>query len=136
MSQENVEIAGRWMASFVDDPDAFRDTLHPEIEWFPFEDNYSPSHGIDAAMRIRNHWLEAWEEMQEDLEEVHDEGDGVVVSFHTTSRGKTSGVEVDVRLHIHFKIRDGKIVYVFEHTDKAAALKALGLSEQDAHADS
>jgi hypothetical protein len=36
----------------------------------------------------------------------------------------------------YFKVRDGKIVYVFEHTERAAALEAVGLSEQDAHADS
>ena len=33
-------------------------------------------------------------------------------------------VDVDVRLYMQFRIRDGKIVYLFEHTDKAAALAA------------
>jgi ketosteroid isomerase-like protein len=42
-------------------------------------------------------------------------------------RGRVSGVEVDVHLHMHFKVRDGKIIYVFEYEDQAAALKAAGL---------
>ena len=136
MSHENVELVKRWLGSFDSDPAAFRDTLHPEIEWFPFEDNHSPSHGADAAMRIRSQWLDAWDELRADLEEVRDEGDSVVASIHVVNRGKTSGVEVDVRLYVHFKIRDSKIVYLFEHTDKATALEAVGLSEQDTHADS
>jgi ketosteroid isomerase-like protein len=136
VSQENVEIAQSWFESFVSsDPDDFRDTLHPEIEWFPFEDNHSRSYGIDAAMRIRNAWLEPWEEMRSELEEIHARDDSVLASIHIMGRGKTSGVEVDTRLHLHFKIRDGKIVYLFEHTDRAAALEAAGMTEQDARPD-
>jgi ketosteroid isomerase-like protein len=136
MSQENLELVGRWFESFDGDSDAFRDTLHPEIEWFPFEENHTPTYGIDGALRIRNQWLDAWDSLDYDLEEVVDEGDSVVVSAHVMNRGKLSGVEVDVRIHFHFKVRDGKIVYLFEHMDRAAALNAAGLSEQDAHADS
>jgi ketosteroid isomerase-like protein len=129
MSQENVELVQRWFDTFADDPDAFRDTLHPEIEWFPFEENHTPSHGVEGGMRIRNQWMGSWDEMRVDVEDVVDEGENVVASVHVTARGKASGVEVDVRLHLHFKVRDEKIVYVFEHEDKAAALEAVGLSE-------
>jgi ketosteroid isomerase-like protein len=135
MSQENVELAKKWIASFEGDADAFQATLHPEIEWFPFEDNYTPSYGIDGAMRIRNNWLDAWDEMRADLEEVFEGGDSVVASLHITGRGKSSGVKVDARLYLHFKMRDDRIAYIFEHTDRASALEAAGLSEQDAHAD-
>jgi ketosteroid isomerase-like protein len=129
MSRENVEVVQRWIATFVDDPDAFRDLLHPEIEWFPFEENHTPSHGVDGAMRIRNRWLGSWDEMRAEVEDVVDEGESVVASIHAVGRGKASGVEVDVRLHMHFKVRDGKIVYLFEHEDKVAALEAAGLRE-------
>ena len=56
-----------------------------------------------------------------------EQGESVVASIHVTARGKTSGVEVDTRLHLHFKVRDDKIVYLFEHADRAAALEAAGL---------
>ena len=130
MSQDNVEVVRRWIWAFENDTDAFRDTLHPEIEWSPFEESHTPSYAIEGAMRIRNQWLDTWDEHRVDLEEMNEEGDNVVVSAHVTARGRASGVEVDVRLHFHFKVRDGKVVYVFEHEDKAAALEAAGLPER------
>jgi ketosteroid isomerase-like protein len=43
-------------------------------------------------------------------------------------RGKTSGAKVDVRIHFHFKVQNGKVVYTFEYEDKAEALEAAGLA--------
>jgi ketosteroid isomerase-like protein len=131
VTRENVDLAQRWLQSFDGDTEVFRGTLHPDIEWYPFEDNHTPSHGIEGAMRIRNGWRDAWEEMQIAIEQVVDSDDCVIVSIHVTGRGKSSGVEVDVRLHILFKIFDEKIIYIFEHTDRVAALEAAGLSAVD-----
>jgi ketosteroid isomerase-like protein len=127
MTPNNTDLVQTWMATFDGDSDVFRDTLHPDIEWYPFEDNHTPSHGIEGAMRIRNGWLEAWDEMHVDLEQVVEEGDTIVASVHVTGRGKSSGIEVDTRIHLLFKNRDGKIAYVFEYTERAAALAAAGL---------
>ena len=44
-------------------------------------------------------------------------------------RPEGSGITVDVHLYGHFKVRDGKVVYLFEHQDRDAALKAAGLIE-------
>jgi len=49
--------------------------------------------------------------------------------MHLTGRGKMSGVEVDLRIYFHFKLRDGKIVYVYEYDDRGEALEVAGLSE-------
>jgi len=127
VSAGNVEIVKRWLGSFDGDTDVFRGTLHPDIEWYPFEDNHTPSHGIDGAMRIRNGWRDAWEEMQIDLEEVLDNDECVIASARVTGRGKSSGVEVDTRLHLLFRVRDEKIVHIYEYTDRAAAHEAAGL---------
>jgi ketosteroid isomerase-like protein len=124
MSQENVELVRTWLESFTDDADAFRDTLHPDLKWFPFEENHTPSYGIDGGMQIRSRWLDAWDEMEAELEGIVDEGDSVVASIRIRGRGKASGAAVDVRLHMLFRVRDGKVVHLYEHTDKAAALKA------------
>ena len=43
------------------------------------------------------------------------------------ARGRGSGVAVDVRLYFHFKVRDDKVIYIFEHRDRASALEAVGL---------
>ena len=133
MSQQNAEIRNeavrRFVASFEDDDDSFRNTLHPEIEWYPIEENRTPTRGVEAAMWNRNQWLDTWEEHRLDLEEVIEDGDSVVALIHIQARGKASGVEVDVRFYAQIKTRDGKIVYIYDHEDREAALEAAGLEE-------
>jgi ketosteroid isomerase-like protein len=63
-----------------------------------------------------------------DLEEVVEEGDNVVALVHITARGTGSGVAVDVRFYAQFRVRNGKVIYIFDHEERAAALKAAGLS--------
>lgn len=129
MSREDVELVERWMWAFENDPEALRRILHPEIVWFPFEDNHTPSSGVEAAMRVRAQWFDSWDQMQGELEETVEGTDGVVASIHVRGRGKASGVEVDVRLYLHFKVREGKVIYLYEHEDRAEALEAVGLRE-------
>ena len=52
-----------------------------------------------------------------------------VASLHLTARGEESGIDVDVHLYGHLKVREGKVAYLFEHQDRAEALKAVGLEE-------
>ena len=65
MSRENVEmrngVVRRWLETFESDPVGFRETLHPEVEWFPIEENHSRYYGIESAMRCRDNWLETWD---------------------------------------------------------------------------
>ena len=129
MSQENVDIVHRWLAAFENDEEMFRDLTHPEIEWAPVEENHTPSHGIEGAVRIRNGWLEAWDAYRLEVEEILDAGDDVLVSGVAVARGKGSGVEVELRLYFHAKVSEGKVVYVYEYQDRAEALKAVGLEE-------
>jgi ketosteroid isomerase-like protein len=131
MSQRSVatETVQAWFGAFMDDADAFLDTLHPDVVWFPFEDNHSPSRGIDGAMRIRRHWLDSWSDQVVELDDIVTGGDDVVVTAHVSARGRGSGVPVDVRLHFHFRMRDGKVVHIYEHLDRIEALEAAGLSE-------
>jgi uncharacterized protein len=133
MSQENVEVNNeavrRFFAAFDTDSDAFRDVLHPEIEWYPIEENRTPTRGIEAAMWNRNQWLDTWEEHSFDLEEVIEDGDSVVAFVHIRARGKSSGVETNVRFYAQFEVRGGKVAYIYDHDDRADALEAAGLSE-------
>jgi hypothetical protein len=133
MSQENVEVRSeavrRWFWAFENDTDIFRSSLHPEIEWFPIEEDHTPTYGVEGAMRLRNEWLDTWDEHRVDLEDVIEEGESVVVLATVTARGKASGVEVNLRVHYQFKVRDDKVVYLYEHEDRQEALAAAGLSE-------
>jgi ketosteroid isomerase-like protein len=127
VNSANVEAVRKAIWAFENDADEFKSMQSPEGVWFPFEDNHSPSYGIEGAMRIRSHWLDAWDEYRSEIEDVVAEGENVVVSLHVIGRGRASSVPVDVRIHFQFKVRDGRIVYTYEHLDKGAALKAAGL---------
>jgi ketosteroid isomerase-like protein len=129
MSSENVEIVRRWAWAFNDDTDAFCELTHPQIEWAPFEENHTPSFGLDRALAIRDGWLSAWDEHDIDVAEMLDAGDDVVASVTLSGRGKGSGAGVDVHMYPHFKIRDGKVVYIFEYLQRADAVAAAGLEE-------
>ena len=134
MSQENVGVKNavvrRFVWTFENDTAAFRDALHPEIEWFPIDENRRRLYGIEAALRNRNEWLETWDEHRFEVDEVAAEGDSFVVYVHITARGKISGAEVDLRFYAHAKLRDDKVVYIYDHENRAAALEAAGLSER------
>jgi ketosteroid isomerase-like protein len=133
MSRENLRVENpvirHWFWAFENDTSAFKAVLHPAIEWFPLDENYGRLHGIEAAVRNRNEWLDAWSEHRFAVEEVLGEGDNVVLHVHITARGKASGAAVDVRFYAHVKLRDRKVVYIRDYVDRAEALEALGLSE-------
>ena len=129
MSEDNVAVVLRCTQAFVHDEEAWLSTVDPGIEWYPIEEGPSLSRGHEAAIRVRRSWLENWEGHQVDIEEMKDGSDSVVACLHLTGRGKMSGVEVDLRVYQHFKLRDGKIVYVYEYEHRGEALEAAGLSE-------
>jgi hypothetical protein len=126
--QRHIDVVWRFLWAFDTDTEAFRETLHSEIEWFPFEDGHRPTQGVDAAMRCRGHWIDTWEEHRMEVEELVADGEDVVVSLHVIARGKVSGIEVNVRIHPHYKLREEKVVYIFEHHDRESALEAAGLA--------
>jgi ketosteroid isomerase-like protein len=125
----NNAVVRRLFWAFENDTEVFRDTLHPEVEWFPIDENQGRLYGVEAALRNRNEWLDTWDEHRFELEEVVAEGNSVVVSVHITARGRISGAVVDVRFYAYFKLRDGKVVYIYDHADKAEALEAVGRPE-------
>jgi ketosteroid isomerase-like protein len=133
MWEEDFEIQNEavreFFSAFDGEDDAFGACLHPEIEWYPIEENRTPNRGVDAALRNRNEWLETWEEHELGVEEAVEDGDDVVVLVHIRARGRGSGIETDVRFYAQFKVRDGKVAYIYDHEDRNSAMQAAGLSE-------
>lgn len=129
----NVELRNeavrRFLMAFEVDDDAFRQTLDPGVVWCPIDENRIPLHGVEAALRNRNAWLDTWDEHRLDVDEVVEVGDDVVALIHITGRGKRSGVTTDVRFYAQLKARDGKVAYIYDHEDRAAALEAAELRD-------
>jgi hypothetical protein len=49
---ERGDLIRRWFWAFENDASAFEEVLHPDIEWFPIDENYGRLHGIEAAFGI------------------------------------------------------------------------------------
>jgi ketosteroid isomerase-like protein len=127
MSQEDLDIVRRWYRE-LDNEATFRELTHPDIEWAPWEENHTVHRGLDAARRVVARWSESWSDYGGEIEEVIDAGDeGIILGFHTTASGAASGIAVDVHLYPHIKTREGKLAYLYEYTDRAEALAAVGL---------
>jgi ketosteroid isomerase-like protein len=129
MSQENVEVVRRAFEAFQDDEEAWLKTLDPDLVWYPIEDGHIPRRGIEGAKAVRQRWLDTWEGHSMAVEDLKVAGENVVAAVHISGRGKGSGIEVDLDVFQHFRLRDGRIVYLFEYPDRASALEAAGLSE-------
>lgn len=140
MSKENVEIVKAMNAAFMAGEyfEALR-ALDPEIEW------QGTKGGLDEHMVYRGHEevikgfadnLMTWERLTLDYERYIDAGDCVVVFVHEVARGLESGAEVETDTAVVFRIENDRIVQARGYMDRAEALEAVGLSEQDVHADS
>ena len=113
----------------------------PEIEWDtrggPVEDLAGVYRGIEGGSQWCREWFEAWQALRFEYEVV-DAGERVVVTLPDLRlRGRSSGIEVAMGRHAWvITFRDGLMVHQKLYTSQAAALEAVGLSEQDAHAES
>ena len=141
MSRENVERLHVAYEDFLAGKSEFgAELLDPEIEWdaseTPIPDIAEVYRGIEGVRQFWREWLAAWETNQFEYELV-DAGDRIVQLFDMRMRGRSTGIEMPFgKVAWVYTFRDGLIVHMKLYMSQAAALEAVGLSEQDAHADS
>jgi ketosteroid isomerase-like protein len=137
VSQENLEVPRRLIDAYTrGDIPSFLDLLDADVEWIP----------IMAALEGRTYrgregvlrWLEEparhLEYFEPQYEEYRDLGDQVLILGRWRARGRASGVELENQPATWlYEIKGGKAVRMRTFTDRAEALEAAGLSEQDAH---
>jgi len=135
MSQENVEIAGRWYEVAISKTEllaAMPRTMsfcHPDVEWSAPEDG-TTYRGRDGVRQRLEEWLESFDEYRYEVQRIIDcGGDEVLVEATEVGRGATSGAEVCSTNYELLTIRDGMIVRIREYYDEANALEAAGLAE-------
>jgi ketosteroid isomerase-like protein len=138
MSQENVEIVRAAVEAWnAGDMDAVRESFDPEIvtrtpEGWP---EPGPFVGREAAMRQYQQLRGTYED--ELIELVGDfVGVGDRVAVRLIWRGVGRGPESNLEWTCVYTVRKGKILNIDYFWDHAEALEVVGLSEQDAHADS
>ena len=138
MSQENVEIvkavidaANRqdWDAMFQDMAPGFKLDMSRAV---------GPVHGVFTLDQVRHVLMEFagnWESIRIEPHEFIEAGDLVVVPNTGHLRGR-DGIEVSVTVAWVWTMRDGAIERMVMYQSRQDAVEDLGLSEQDAHADS
>jgi ketosteroid isomerase-like protein len=138
MSQENVELVRRAIDSINRGRLALEDTADEfEMDW---SNSVGPLKGVyrgaEQVNEVFQSFREVWDRLRWDVQEVIDlEGGRVLIVNRVRMRGRTSHVEVEATGIQVWTIRDGKLASVKLYQSRADALEAVGLSEQDAHAD-
>jgi len=141
VSQENVEIVRRlyelWSGK---DWEAMVDLVDPDVEQHGTIGGLEEGHISRGTDQIRQRFqaenIKVWDEHRIEPMRFIEAGDQVVVVQHEYQRGKGSGVETEIDTATVFDLRGGRIVRIQPYMDPAAALEAVGLSEQTAHGDS
>jgi ketosteroid isomerase-like protein len=138
MSPENVEIVRRsFEACNRRDANAAVANYHPDIEY-----RFVASLDHDLTQRgrevVKAAYLGIWADWQEtfsDLVQLFDLGDQVLVE-HVDSRVGRDGIRIDDAGGQVWTLENGLVVRIEGFETWSEALEAVGLSEQDAHADS
>jgi ketosteroid isomerase-like protein len=133
-----VEIVKAWYDAYNrEDWDAFYKDVAPgfEVDLSRAVGPWRGVFGLDQVRRLVGEFSETWESARLEPHEFIEAGDLVVVpaTQHLKGRG---GIEVVASATLVWTIRNGAIERVSMYQEKEDALEDLGLSEQDAHADS
>ena len=138
MSQENVEVVKAALEAWnAGDMEVLRELYDPNVIVRMPDDwpEPGPFMGRDAVMRQVKQLRDTWDaDTLELISDFIDVGDRVAVRL--IWRGEGRGPEANMEYTHVYTLRKGKIFGVEFFSDHAEALEAVGLSEQDVHADS
>ena len=140
MSQANVEVVRKavdaWNSGGVEAVLAF----YPEdVVWYPFPDapeNASGFHGHDGIRELMGGWSDGFDDYTVVTDEIRDLGDTVVALGEMVGVMKDSNATVRQPMgSVVTDFRGGRIGETRFFLSWEATLEAVGLSEQDVHAD-
>jgi ketosteroid isomerase-like protein len=139
MSQENVEVVRRWVDAY--NRRDFESIIGLTDTDFEFRSRFV---GFESVFRASEGFPYTYFEMLDDAydrfeivpSEFIDAGAAVLVVANAEWRGKSSGAPGETAILPAFWMRARKVLRAETFTDQAEAFDAVGLSEQDAHADS
>jgi ketosteroid isomerase-like protein len=138
MSQENVEIVRSLFEAYnAGEMDALAAGHDPNVIWAALEGwpEADTLVGREACMGQYERLRAAFDvDTVEPISDFIAAGDRVVVRLNW--RGEGQGPDMNLELTRVLTVRKGKIFIIEDFWNHAEALEALGLSEQDAHADS
>jgi ketosteroid isomerase-like protein len=144
MSEENVELVRRLLDMFARrDHEGVFEFYDPDIEWDatnptgpgfaggPMRDLEGVYRGHEGVRTYWRRWLEAWQDIEFEVQDVLEGGDEVVALIRNQRQwGRHSGIATEMPPYgLVFTIRDGKVVRWRIYPDHQSALEAAGLRE-------
>lgn len=132
MSQENVEIVRRTIATFNEDGgEATLQYLDPEVEWLAppewLEERLYK--GREGIRRLASQWSENIDEYRLDPERFIDADDAVVVLLFARGRIPGGTAPIEQKLGYVWEVRDRQGVRIQVFFSWEEALEAAGLEE-------
>jgi ketosteroid isomerase-like protein len=105
----------------------------PDIDWRAVEgaaDDVGLMKGTEALRRYYEHWVEAFDELGAEVEEViFESGERCAVAVRNWGRPRGSNAVVQGRYFVVCTVRDGRIVSGREYETRAQALESLSIEE-------
>src|SRR3954447_10311493 len=137
MSQEKVEIVRKVYEAWTwGDPAQAFEYLDPEVVWEAIED--APDAGTyrkySGVKRYMDDWLQDFEMLGFEFGRSSDVEGRLVMEQRGTTKGRGSGLTTVIKYAAVYTFRDGRVLTVKEYNTFGEALEAVGLSEQEAHA--
>ena len=135
MSKENVEIV-RQVYECVNQRrwDRLAELLDPDVAQYGTVGGLEEGTVVRGPSEITQMYeseADAWDRQSIEAERLIDAGDRVVVFQREYQRGRSSGLELEVETGAVLDLRDGRVVRMQGYMDRAAALRAAGLPEED-----
>jgi ketosteroid isomerase-like protein len=133
MSQANVELVREGLGEFLTTGEFAERFVTRDFVWdmstfsgWPEQQIYE---GSEGAQRFLRDWIDAWEDWELEIEELHDAGEKVVAVMRQRGRSKATGLPVDMRFAMVWTLRDGMQTRMEMYGDPTEALAAVGLKQ-------
>jgi ketosteroid isomerase-like protein len=135
MAERNLEIV-RQVYECVDQRrwDELAELLDPNVVQYGTVGGLEEGTVVRGRSKITQMYeteADAWDRQRIAPERLIDAGDRVVVFQREYQRGRRSGLELVVETAAVIDLRNGRVVRIQGYMDRAAALRAAGLSEGD-----
>ena len=135
MSEENVEIARRYLEEHLPGPEQLSAWVagfwESDGDYYPARKIPAarPCHGREEIVAFFTEWLADWEGMRYVVKELRAIGDDrVLVHGGIWAEGRASGATLEGDIYSCFWLRNGRFFRVEGHVTLAGALQALGVS--------
>jgi ketosteroid isomerase-like protein len=132
MSDENAEKLRAFWEAWTPGEEMDMSILDPEVA---YEDANLPDHigetyrGHEGIARATERWLELYESLTIELEQIVGSGDRLVSIHRARSRARYSGIEDEGPVAYTWTFRNGKVIHFRSFRDPSEALAAAGLGE-------